>query len=93
MQVESALGVEGDDVLYVGDHIYTDAALAKINFRCGTGVGAGVAMSLLQVVTGCYVSSKGLSRKTLHLLAAIHPSFSSTDPNPHLAAADWAAHR
>jgi hypothetical protein len=26
-------GVEGDDILYVGDHIYTDAALAKINFR------------------------------------------------------------
>lgn len=33
MQVEAALGVEGDDILYVGDHIYTDAALAKINFR------------------------------------------------------------
>jgi hypothetical protein len=31
--VEKALGVEGDDLLYVGDHIYTDAALAKINFR------------------------------------------------------------
>lgn len=31
--VEKALGVEGDDILYVGDHIYTDAALAKINFR------------------------------------------------------------
>ncbi len=23
--VEKALGVEGDDILYVGDHIYTDA--------------------------------------------------------------------
>jgi hypothetical protein len=33
--VEKALGVEGDDILYVGDHIYTDAALAKINFRWG----------------------------------------------------------
>jgi hypothetical protein len=33
LQVEAALGVEGDDILYVGDHIYTDAALAKINFR------------------------------------------------------------
>ena len=32
--VEAALGIGGDDVLYVGDHIYTDAALAKINFRC-----------------------------------------------------------
>jgi hypothetical protein len=41
MQVEAALGVEGDDILYVGDHIYTDAALAKINFRCGGGVGWG----------------------------------------------------
>lgn len=35
VQVEAALGVEGDDILYVGDHIYTDAALAKINFRWG----------------------------------------------------------
>ncbi|KAL6763622.1 putative cytosolic purine 5-nucleotidase [Haematococcus lacustris] len=36
--VEKALGVEGDDVLYVGDHIYTDAALAKINFRWRTAL-------------------------------------------------------
>jgi hypothetical protein len=36
--VEKALGVEGDDILYVGDHIYTDAALAKINFRWGAEV-------------------------------------------------------
>lgn len=33
LQVEAALGVEGDDILYTGDHIYTGAALAKINFR------------------------------------------------------------
>ena len=32
-QVEKALGVEGDAILYVGDHIYTDAALAKLNFK------------------------------------------------------------
>ena len=31
--VERALGLDGDEVLYVGDHIYTDAALAKLNFR------------------------------------------------------------
>lgn len=31
--VEKALGLNGDEILYVGDHIYTDAALAKINFR------------------------------------------------------------
>ena len=31
--VERALSLDGDEVLYVGDHIYTDAALAKINFR------------------------------------------------------------
>jgi hypothetical protein len=31
--VEKALGVSGDNILYVGDHIYTDAALAKLNFR------------------------------------------------------------
>lgn len=36
--VEKALGVEGDDILYVGDHIYTDAALAKINFRWRTAL-------------------------------------------------------
>lgn len=26
--------MSGDSILYVGDHIYTDAALAKLNFRC-----------------------------------------------------------
>ncbi len=31
--VERALGLNGDEILYVGDHIYTDAALAKLNFR------------------------------------------------------------
>ncbi len=36
--VEAALGMEGDDILYVGDHIYTDAALAKINFRWRTAL-------------------------------------------------------
>lgn len=32
--VERALDMNGDEILYVGDHIYTDSALAKINFRC-----------------------------------------------------------
>jgi hypothetical protein len=32
--VQSALGMSGDHFLYVGDHIYTDAALAKLNFKC-----------------------------------------------------------
>eukprot|EP00798_Chlamydomonas_sp_ICE-L_P025804 gene25804-11479_t len=36
--VEKALGVEGDDILYIGDHIYTDAALAKLNFRWRTAL-------------------------------------------------------
>ncbi|CAD7698278.1 unnamed protein product [Ostreobium quekettii] len=36
--VEKTLNVEGDDVLYVGDHIYTDAALAKINFKWRTAL-------------------------------------------------------
>ncbi|GAB4817883.1 hypothetical protein N2152v2_004929 [Parachlorella kessleri] len=36
--VEKALGVSGDNILYVGDHIYTDAALAKLNFRWRTAL-------------------------------------------------------
>lgn len=36
--VEVALGVSGDEILYVGDHLYTDAALAKINFRWRTAL-------------------------------------------------------
>jgi HAD superfamily 5'-nucleotidase-like hydrolase len=35
-QVQAALGVEGSSVLYVGDHIYTDAALAKLQFSWRT---------------------------------------------------------
>eukprot|EP00884_Botryococcus_braunii_P019770 jgi/Botrbrau1/6477/Bobra.0034s0050.1 len=34
--VEIGLGLSGDQILYVGDHIYTDAALAKINLRWRT---------------------------------------------------------
>ncbi|KAK9819835.1 hypothetical protein WJX72_002959 [[Myrmecia] bisecta] len=36
--VEKALGVERDDILYVGDHIYTDAALSKIYFGWRTAL-------------------------------------------------------
>ena len=35
-QVEKAIDVRGDDVLYVGDHIYTDAGVAKMMFRWRT---------------------------------------------------------
>ena len=31
--VQKTLGLQGDSFLYVGDHIYTDAALAKLNFQ------------------------------------------------------------
>lgn len=36
--VEKALGIEGDQILYIGDHIYTDAALAKLNFQWRTAL-------------------------------------------------------
>lgn len=32
--VQDAFGLAGDSFLYVGDHLYTDAALAKLNFQC-----------------------------------------------------------
>lgn len=35
-QVQQALGVSGDEILYIGDHIYTDAALAKLEFKWRT---------------------------------------------------------
>ena len=35
-QVEKAIGIQGDDILYVGDHIYTDAGVAKMMFRWRT---------------------------------------------------------
>ena len=34
--VQQALGIAGEEILYVGDHIYTDAALAKLSFRWRT---------------------------------------------------------
>ena len=34
--VQQALGVSGDQILYIGDHIYTDAALAKLQFKWRT---------------------------------------------------------
>eukprot|EP01024_Parvocaulis_polyphysoides_P025936 TRINITY_DN2359_c0_g1_i3.p1 TRINITY_DN2359_c0_g1~~TRINITY_DN2359_c0_g1_i3.p1 ORF type:complete len:525 (+),score=97.34 TRINITY_DN2359_c0_g1_i3:818-2392(+) len=36
--VEKALEIEGDDFLYVGDHIYSDVALSKMNFRWRTAL-------------------------------------------------------
>lgn len=36
--VERTLGLNGDHFLYVGDHIYTDAALAKLNFKWRTAL-------------------------------------------------------
>ncbi|PRW58251.1 5 -nucleotidase domain-containing 4 isoform X1 isoform A [Chlorella sorokiniana] len=36
--VEKALGVTGDSILYVGDHIYTDAALAKMKLNWRTAL-------------------------------------------------------
>jgi hypothetical protein len=36
--VQAALGVRGSDMLYVGDHIYTDAALAKTNLSWRTAL-------------------------------------------------------
>ena len=35
-QVQDALGVPGSSILYVGDHIYTDAAMAKLQFSWRT---------------------------------------------------------
>lgn len=31
--IEEGLRLDGDHFLYIGDHIYTDAALAKLNFK------------------------------------------------------------
>ncbi|KAI3433722.1 hypothetical protein D9Q98_003530 [Chlorella vulgaris] len=36
--VEKALGITGDSILYVGDHIYTDAALAKMKLNWRTAL-------------------------------------------------------
>lgn len=34
--VERALGVSGDEIMYVGDHIYTDVSISKIELRWRT---------------------------------------------------------
>ena len=34
--IERALGVEGNRVLYVGDHIYTDVSISKIEHKWRT---------------------------------------------------------
>eukprot|EP00892_Ulva_mutabilis_P011943 jgi/Ulvmu1/9120/UM005_0215.1 len=36
--VQDAFGLSGDAFLYVGDHLYTDAALAKLNFQWRTAL-------------------------------------------------------
>ena len=34
--IEESLGVSGDQILYVGDHIYTDVSVAKVNLQWRT---------------------------------------------------------
>ncbi|XP_021852907.2 uncharacterized protein [Spinacia oleracea] len=36
--VESSLGVQGDEILYVGDHIYTDVSQSKVHLRWRTAL-------------------------------------------------------
>ncbi|CAH8363989.1 unnamed protein product [Eruca vesicaria subsp. sativa] len=31
--IESSLNVHGDEILYVGDHIYTDVSVSKVHHR------------------------------------------------------------
>ena len=36
--VESSLGVHGDEILYVGDHMYTDVSQSKVHLRWRTAL-------------------------------------------------------
>jgi hypothetical protein len=36
--VETALGIHGDEILYVGDHIYTDVSQSKVHLRWRTAL-------------------------------------------------------
>jgi len=36
--VENSLGVHGDEILYVGDHIYTDVSQSKVHLRWRTAL-------------------------------------------------------
>lgn len=36
--VEISLGVQGDEILYVGDHIYTDVSQSKVHLRWRTAL-------------------------------------------------------
>nr|GLL24948.1 5'-nucleotidase domain-containing protein 4-like [Ipomoea trifida]GMC82341.1 5'-nucleotidase domain-containing protein 4 isoform X1 [Ipomoea batatas]GME01557.1 5'-nucleotidase domain-containing protein 4 isoform X1 [Ipomoea batatas] len=36
--VESSLGIHGDEILYVGDHIYTDVSQSKVHLRWRTAL-------------------------------------------------------
>lgn len=35
-QIEAALGVSAEDIMFCGDHIYSDVALSKMNLRWRT---------------------------------------------------------
>lgn len=36
--IESSLNVHGDEILYVGDHIYTDVSVSKVHLRWRTAL-------------------------------------------------------
>lgn len=36
--VENSLNIHGDEILYVGDHIYTDVSQSKVHLRWRTAL-------------------------------------------------------
>lgn len=51
--VENSLNIHGDEILYVGDHIYTDVSQSKVHLRWRTAL---ICRELEEEVSICYLS-------------------------------------
>lgn len=51
--VENSLGIHGDEILYVGDHIYTDVSQSKVHLRWRTAL---ICRELEEEVCNCFLS-------------------------------------
>ncbi|KAJ4821927.1 hypothetical protein Tsubulata_050464 [Turnera subulata] len=49
--VENSLNIHGDEILYVGDHIYTDVSVSKVHLRWRTAL---ICRELEEEVTTCF---------------------------------------
>ncbi|CAH8306549.1 unnamed protein product [Eruca vesicaria subsp. sativa] len=61
--IESSLNVHGDEILYVGDHIYTDVSVSKVHLRWRTALICRELEEEYMALIGCRGHRESLNQK------------------------------